>query len=123
MATSTGRTGPNQRSETKVSSEINRVFGHRSTEDQMREAFCELLERSAVETLRSEQPYAHFFREVKVVADEERLILTGRVPSFYLKSVLQNRLSQVFPSIQIDNRVMVVNVQGISSVNDGDACE
>ena len=123
MATSTGKSGPMWKGDSRISRKQERVFEHFSAEDRIRETFAELLQRNAIETLRSEQPYAHFFREVKVIADDERIILMGRVPSFYLKSILQNRLSQAFPSIQIDNRVMVVNVQGISSVNDCDRCE
>jgi len=122
VATSLTKTDLDRRDERSLSRGFRRRSESALAEVAAREAFCELLERNAIETLRSETPYAHYFREVKILAQEECLILTGRVCSFYLKSVLQNRLSRAFPAIQIDNRVLVVSSQGLSSVPGEDHC-
>jgi len=53
-------------------------------------------------------------RTVEVI--EGTLIITGRLPSFYRKQVLQRALKRVAGVRQIDNRVAVVNCGGLSSV-------
>jgi hypothetical protein len=47
---------------------------------------------------------------------EDVLIVRGRVPTFYLKQVLQTALRDVEGVICIDNRVDVISSYGISSV-------
>jgi BON domain len=44
------------------------------------------------------------------------LVIRGRVPTFYLKQLLQDALKQLDGVQQIDNRVDVVAANGISSV-------
>ena len=60
-------------------------------------------------------PFPHFFREVTVTAEASRFVLNGQVPTYYLKSILQNRLQRAFPRMTIDNRVAVINSYGLSS--------
>ncbi len=45
-----------------------------------------------------------------------RLIITGRLPSFYLKQMLQTVLRTLPEVQQIDNRVDVVSSRGLSSI-------
>jgi len=47
-----------------------------------------------------------------------RLTITGRLPSFYLKQLLQTVLRTLPEVKHIDNRVDVVSCQGLSSVPD-----
>jgi hypothetical protein len=44
------------------------------------------------------------------------LVIRGRVPTFYLKQLLQDALKQVKGVRRIDNRVEVVAFEGLSSV-------
>jgi hypothetical protein len=46
---------------------------------------------------------------------EEKLIINGKLPSFYLKQVLQTILRDVPGVRQIDNRVNVASSTGLSS--------
>ena len=46
---------------------------------------------------------------------EEKLIVNGKLPSFYLKQVLQTILRDVPGVRQIDNRVNVASSTGLSS--------
>ena len=46
---------------------------------------------------------------------EEKLIINGKLPSFYLKQVLQTILRDVPGVRQIDNRVNVASATGLSS--------
>jgi hypothetical protein len=50
------------------------------------------------------------------VVDDCILQVRGRVPSFYLKQVLQTVLQGVAGIRRIDNRVEVVSVDGLSSM-------
>lgn len=45
------------------------------------------------------------------------LVIHGRVPTFYLKQLLQNALKQVEGVGRIDNRVEVVGPDGLSTVD------
>ncbi len=45
-----------------------------------------------------------------------RLVLTGRLPSFYLKQVLQTLLEDLPGVTEIDNRMQVVCSSGLSSI-------
>jgi hypothetical protein len=58
--------------------------------------------------------YRGNFHYVRWSIDGEKLILTGRVPSFYLKQVLQTLLRDIQDVRQIDNRVEVVSANGSS---------
>lgn len=79
------------------------------------EVHQEHLLRAIHETLFGEAPYAHYFKDVEISIDECEVRLTGRVPSFYLKSVLQTRLQHACGSLHIENSVSVVSACGLSS--------
>lgn len=79
------------------------------------------LERAISETLTLEAPYGHYFRDVAFVVVEEKVRLTGRVPSFYLKSVLQSRLQHALKGWEIENLVRVVSSSGLSSTDSDDS--
>jgi BON domain len=44
------------------------------------------------------------------------LVVRGRVPTFYLKQLLQNALMQLAQVRRVDNRVEVVSCEGLSSI-------
>jgi hypothetical protein len=59
----------------------------------------------------------HFRGRVQQLTMEERdgvLIVCGRVPSFYLKQVLQTALRDVDGVQQVDNRVQVASPTGLT---------
>ena len=60
--------------------------------------------------------YAFCFNQVTFRYVQGVLILQGRLPSFYLKQVLQIRLRDLEGVERIDNRVEVVSATGLSSV-------
>ena len=53
--------------------------------------------------------------ESEVELKEDTLIITGRVPSYYLKQLLQEALRQVDGVNRIENRVDVISCDGLSS--------
>ncbi len=61
-------------------------------------------------------PYAFYFRGITYHYDDGVLTLRGRVPTYYLKQVLQQRLLSDLDDITVENRVDVVNPRGLSSV-------
>jgi hypothetical protein len=68
-------------------------------------------------TLHLEQ-HSHFrchLNSLEVDCREGRLFVDGKLPSFYLKQVLQTILRDVPGVRQIDNRVNVVSSTGLSS--------
>lgn len=71
--------------------------------------------RAAQQRLR-QCPYAFVFCDVCFQYRDGRLILSGRVPSFYLKQVLQELLRGIANVQQIENDVDVVCSNGLSSV-------
>jgi osmotically-inducible protein OsmY len=60
--------------------------------------------------------FAHHWREISCSYEKGVLTLQGRVPSFYLKQVLQTTLKGIPGVKRIDNRVDVVSAAGLSSV-------
>ena len=62
----------------------------------------------------------HHFRchndAIDIGFDKGKLVLLGRLPSFYLKQVLQTVLRDLPDVSQIENRVDVVSSDGLSSV-------
>lgn len=79
------------------------------------------LEGSAVEELARRRlaescPYAFCFNQVTLSHADGILTLQGRLPSFYLKQVLQTLLRNVDGVTRIDNRVDVISATGLSSV-------
>ena len=62
--------------------------------------------------------HAHFRCHMdclKIDSREEILIVSGKLPSFYLKQVLQTILREVSGVKQVDNRVHVTSATGLSS--------
>lgn len=63
--------------------------------------------------------HSHFFgraNQFRFVQCDDVLTIQGRVPSFYLKQVLQSLLQNVGGVRRIDNQVDVVASNGLSSV-------
>ncbi|MCA9240468.1 MAG: hypothetical protein KDA37_09725 [Planctomycetales bacterium] len=80
---------------------------------------AELL-RMARERIRGCTHFAKHDECVRIEIEGGRLVLLGRVPTFYLKSVLQNMLVDLPGIAGIDNRVDVVACDGLSSSQNWD---
>ena len=63
----------------------------------------------------SECPYSYYFKDVTWEHEAEELVLEGRVPTFYMKQVLQTLLRGVGAVKQITNNVNVISSTGLSS--------
>ena len=61
-------------------------------------------------------PYAFYFRDISYRFADGVLTLQGRLPTFHLKQVLQERLRDVNGVSRIDNQIDVVSSSGLSSV-------
>jgi hypothetical protein len=61
-------------------------------------------------------PYAYYFQNIRCGFADGVLTLEGRVPTFYLKQVLQARLQDLQGVAEIHDEVDVVNASGLSSV-------
>jgi osmotically-inducible protein OsmY len=70
----------------------------------------------AVHKRLAEGDYAYWFGQIECEYRNGVLTLTGSVPSFYLKQLIQERLRDVRGVERIDNQVNVVNAYGLSSV-------
>lgn len=73
------------------------------------------VEQAARQRIIDACPYRYYFRNVAFEFDEGVLAIYGRVPSFYLKQVLQTVLAGLPDIERIDNQVEVVNSAGLSS--------
>ncbi|HEX3999129.1 MAG TPA: BON domain-containing protein [Pirellulales bacterium] len=73
------------------------------------------IERLAREWVADNCPYQFYFKHVDYRFDNGVLTLRGRVPSFYLKQILQAVLGQLPQIERIENRVEVVSSVGLSS--------
>jgi len=73
------------------------------------------IECNARRRLHENCQFRHYFREIEVNYEQGVLRLRGRVPTFYMKSVLQTLLRDVDRVNQIDNQVNVVSPRGLSS--------
>jgi hypothetical protein len=60
-------------------------------------------------------PYAFCFRDIRFGFADGVLTLRGRVPTFYLKQMLQTFLRDLAGVEQIDNQVDVVTAVGLST--------
>jgi hypothetical protein len=69
----------------------------------------------AVCRLRKHPHFRGRTNNVELEFDEGTMILTGRLPSFYLKQLLQETLRNINGVEMIDNRVDVVCSNGLSS--------
>ena len=74
------------------------------------------IEELARQRLVEDCSYAFCFNQVTFRYVQGVLILKGRLPSFYLKQLLQIRLRDLEGVERIDNRVEVVSATGLSSV-------
>ena len=74
------------------------------------------IEDSARRCLSENCSYAFSFREVTFHYSNGVLTMRGRLPSFYLKQVLQTLLRDLHGVNQINNQVDVVTSTGLSSV-------
>jgi osmotically-inducible protein OsmY len=70
----------------------------------------------AVERRFEGHAFGHVYSQVTWVFENGTLTLSGCVPSFYLKQMLQETLRDIDQVKQIDNQVNVVNSGGLSSV-------
>ncbi len=78
-----------------------------------------MIVRAAERRIASHSHFAPHPHAVNVSYESGRLILTGRLPSFYLKQVLQKLLEDLPGVTEIDNQTDVVCSSGLSST----ACE
>ena len=76
----------------------------------------ESVEESARQRLAEGSPYAFYFRDIDLHFADGVLTLRGRVPTFYLKQMLQTHLLRLDGVARIRNQVDVVNSSGLSSV-------
>ena len=54
---------------------------------------------------------------LKIESQGESVVVTGRLPSFYLKQLLQELLKRMPVAVSIDNQVDVISSSGVSSVH------
>ncbi|MFN0017773.1 MAG: BON domain-containing protein [Pirellulaceae bacterium] len=73
------------------------------------------MEERARAHLTSNCPYAFCFKDIQFEFARGVLTLRGRVPTFFLKQILQTRLRNLDGVNQIDNQVDVVSATGLSS--------
>jgi hypothetical protein len=73
------------------------------------------VEELARQRLSESCPYAFYFRCIAFQFQDGVLMLRGRVPTFYLKQMLQSWLKDLDGVREIDNRVDVVSATGLSS--------
>ncbi len=52
---------------------------------------------------------------IEIVCRDGQLVLSGQLPTFYLKQVLQTILRDMPGVARIDNRIQVISSQGLSS--------
>lgn len=73
------------------------------------------VEAAARLRLAEEHPYGFYFSQVECAFDRGVLRLRGRVPTYYLKQLLQSRLADIDGVDWIDNEVDVISSVGLSS--------
>jgi len=73
--------------------------------------------RQARDHLKQHTHFRNHTHAIEVGYQDGRLVLKGRVPSFYLKQVLQTVLRDLPGVSQVDNQVDVVSSCGLSSVS------
>ena len=73
------------------------------------------IEERARQCLTENCPYAFYFKCVTLQFKNGVLTVRGRVPTFYLKQIVQTRLRDLDGVKQIDNQVDVVSATGLSS--------
>ena len=70
----------------------------------------------ARQRLSSGCPYVFYFKGISCDYEDGVLTLQGRLPTYYLKQVLQTVLADVDGVVRIENQVDVVSSTGLSSV-------
>ena len=78
------------------------------------------IEALAKQQLAHDCPYSFYFRDVSIDFADDTLTLRGRVPSFYMKQILQTLLARVDGVNRVDNQVDVTSATGLSSVRPRD---
>ena len=73
------------------------------------------VETAAKKRLAEEHPHGFYFGQVECVFEDGVLRLRGRVPTYYMKQLLQSRLANIDGVDWIDNEVDVVSSVGLSS--------
>jgi len=73
------------------------------------------IEERARQHLTKNCPYSFCFKDINFEFSDGVLTLRGRVPSFYLKQILQTWLRRLDGVEQIDNQVDVVSATGLNS--------
>lgn len=71
---------------------------------------------AAHERLKENIVLNRYIDSLKWEAKDDILVLTGHLPSFYLKQVLQTALQNLPGIARVDNQVQVANSRGLSSV-------
>lgn len=64
----------------------------------------------------SDCSYRYYFRHVEWEYSDGTLVLRGRVPTFYMKQILQTILRGIDHVDELSNEVDVVSATGLSSV-------
>lgn len=77
--------------------------------------FRQWVEAEARRRLAEEHPHGFYFGQIRCIFDQGVLRLQGRVPTYYLKQLLQSRLADIDGVDWIDNEVDVVSSVGLSS--------
>ena len=90
-------------------------------EDRSRKLMNMPVKKTSIEQLARERisqncAYAICFRDVSFHYADGILAMRGRLPSFYMKQVLQTLLQDLDGVERIDNQTDVVNAAGLSSV-------
>ena len=75
------------------------------------------IEQAAKRSASEGCPYAFYFGQLTYHCANGVLTLRGKLPTFYLKQMLQTRLRELEGVEDIDNQVEVVNATGLSSVH------
>ena len=77
---------------------------------------CRTVECLACQRLTEDCPYAFYFRDITCQYDSGKLIVRGRVPTYYLKQIITARLREMQEVSCLRNEVDVVNAEGLSTV-------
>ena len=75
----------------------------------------EIIQR-AKETLQRHQFFRRHLDSIQLEYVEGHLVLMGRLPSFYLRRILQESLCRIPGTGHIENRIDVISPDGLSSV-------
>ena len=75
------------------------------------------IERLARERLSRSAPEAFYLKDVSFELRDRTLILRGRVPTNYMRQMLESLLSDLDGISELDNRVSVVSATGVSGTH------